>query len=271
MRLPCKAEAMGKLTRSAALCAAFILASAGGCAPVEPPNGAAPTASQDWRFDNLERIGGAPARAEGDPQIVATPLGKAVLFDGVDDALFVAAHPLAGAEQFTAEAIFRPHGGAFEQRWLHLADAAGAPADADPPVPPSGPRMLFEIRVVGDRWYLDTFVTGPGYNQTLIVPEKTFPVGRWYHVAQTYDGTTYRSYVDGELQAEAPIAFQPQGPGHSSVGTRINRRDYFNGEVLAARFTPAALPPQRFMRLPAAAGAQPNADRNARRQGEGTP
>jgi hypothetical protein len=46
---------------------------------------------------------------------VVTPLGRAVAFDGVDDALFVPAHPLAGAATFTFEALFRPDGGDVEQ------------------------------------------------------------------------------------------------------------------------------------------------------------
>ena len=236
------------LARGACLAPALALLAAG-CASIEQPGGATSVGAQVWRFDNLQRIGGVVARTEGDPRIVATEKGPAVEFDGVNDAMFIATHPLAGAQQFTAEAIFRPDGGAFEQRWLHLAEATeDAPAGADPPVPPSGPRMLFEIRVVGDRWYLDAFTKGPGYDKALMAPEKTFPVGQWYHVAQVYDGRTYRSYVNGELQAEAEIAFQPQGPGHSSVGTRINRRDYFNGAVLSARFTPSALTPDQFMR-----------------------
>ena len=202
-----------------------------------------------WRFDRIDRIGSMPVRPEGDPRVVATPLGKAVAFDGVDDALFLPRHPLAGAETFTIEALFRPDGGAFEQRWLHLAEAGNAPADASPPVAPSGPRFLFEIRVKRDRWYLDAFTAGPGYNKALIVPEKSFPVGRWYHVAQTFDGRTYRSYVDGVLQAEAEIAFRPQAQGFTSIGTRINRRDYFKGAVLWARFTPRALPPEDFHAL----------------------
>jgi hypothetical protein len=199
-----------------------------------------------WRFDRIDRIGGIPVRAEGGPQLIDSPHGKAVAFDGVDDALFLPSHPLAGAATFTIEAIFRPDGGAFEQRWLHLAEGGNAPPGASPPVAPGGPRFLFEIRVVGDRWYLDAFTAGPGYNKPLIVPDKTFPVGRWYHVAQTYDGRTYRSFVDGILQAEAEISFSPQQQGFTSVGTRINRRDYFRGAVLWARFTPEALPPERF-------------------------
>ncbi|TFI57570.1 LamG domain-containing protein [Sphingomonas parva] len=200
-----------------------------------------------WRFDRIDRIGNMPVRAEGGPQVIETEHGKAVAFDGLDDALFLPTHPLAGASKFTIEAVFRPDGGAFEQRWLHLAEASGnAPPDASPPVPPSGPRFLFEIRVVGDRWYLDAFTAGNGYNKALMAPDKTFPVGRWYHVAQTYDGRTYRAYVDGVLQTEAEIAFTPQAEGFTSIGTRINRRNYFHGAVLSARFTPRALPPERF-------------------------
>lgn len=233
-------------SRTLSWTALALLAAACAHAP-EPEDGAA--APVTWCFDSLERIGGAQVRAEGGARLIETAAGRAVQFDGVDDALFLDRHPLAGASTFTFEAVFRPDGGAFEQRWFHLAEAAASPpAGASPPVDPSGTRLMFEIRVVGDRWYLDAFAAGPGYRQALMAPEKTFPVGRWYHVAQTYDGRTYRAYVDGALQAEAEIAFAAQGEGHAAVGTRINRRDYFNGAVRLARFTPRALAPGEFVR-----------------------
>lgn len=198
-----------------------------------------------WKFDRLHDIGGVATHVEGHPQIISTPAGKAVAFNGVDDALFIDQHPLAGAKTFTEEAIIRPDGGAFEQRWMHLAEVDPATGKD------SGTRFLFEIRVVRDRWYLDAFTTGSGYNKTLAVPEKTFPVGPWYAVEQTYDGKMYRSYVNGVLQAEAPIDFKPQGPGHASVGVRINHVNYFHGAILEARFTPRALTPKRFLKVPA--------------------
>ncbi|KRA67332.1 laminin G [Caulobacter sp. Root656] len=200
-----------------------------------------------WTFNCLDRIGGEATRVEGAPTVIDTPLGKAVLFDGVDDALFIDRHPLAGAATFTFEAFIRPDGGVFAQRWFHLASDEPVPALATP----SNTRMLFELRVVGDQWYLDAFVNGPGYKQTLVAPDKLFPVGRWRHVAQTYDGETYRAYVDGQLQGEAKIAFTPQGPGRASVGVRMNRVDYFKGAIRQARFTPAALKPEMFLKLPA--------------------
>lgn len=189
-----------------------------------------------WSFGNLERIGGHPIRIEGSPILVDSPLGAALTFDGEQDALFIDHHPLAGAERFTFEALFRPDGGAFEQRWFHLE------SDQTPPVAPGTgtTRMLFEIRVVEDHWYLDAFMRGDGYNQVLIVPEKRFPTGEWYHVAQTYDGTTYRSYVNGALQAEAVVAFKPQGPGKASVGIRMNKVNPFKGAIRQAAFVKGA-------------------------------
>ena len=198
----------------------------------------------EWNFDRLENIGGAPTEVEGHPEIISTPAGKAVAFNGVDDALFIAQHPLAGAATFTIEAVFRPDGGAFEQRWLHLAEADATNGEAQ------SPRILFEVRVVGDKWYLDAFTKGPGYDTTLVVPEKTFPLGRWYRVEQSFDGKMYRSYVDGVLQAEAPIDFKPQGPGRASLGMRINRVSYFHGKILKVRFTPRALKSDEFLPLP---------------------
>ena len=66
----------------------------------------------------------------GNPRVVETPVGKAVEFDGVDDALLVDVHPLAGAETFTWEAIFRPDGGRAEQRWFHLQEDGTDEPDA---------------------------------------------------------------------------------------------------------------------------------------------
>lgn len=198
-----------------------------------------------WTFDTLSAIGGHTTAVEGAPQLIDTPAGKAILTDGASDVVYVADHPLAGATHFTIEAVFRPDGGAFEQRWLHLAEADAVNGDAQ------SPRTLFEIRVVENAWYLDAFTTGPGYNCALVVPEKTFSIGRWYAVQQSYDGKIYRSFVNGILQAEAELAYQPQGQGRTSIGMRINKATPFRGAIHSARFTPRALPLEDFAGLPA--------------------
>jgi hypothetical protein len=206
-----------------------------------------------WTFDRLEDIGGVKTTVEGNPKIVETPFGKAIEFDGVDDGVWIEKHPLAGAATFTVEAIFRPDGGAREQRWLHLAErdlTSGLLASADHSTTgqDANARFLFEIRVVENSWFLDAFVSGPGYSRALMFKDKLHPTGQWYHVAQTYDGKTFRSYVNGVLQGEAEIAFTPQGDGVSSLGTRVNRRSYFKGAIRQARFTPRALAPDQFLK-----------------------
>ncbi|MEG3181449.1 LamG domain-containing protein [Sphingomonas sp. LT1P40] len=210
----------------------LLIGAAGTVAACVPMGRGDASSTEIWTFDSLERIGGLRPRIEGAPKLIDSPLGRAVAFDGAKDVIFIDRHPLAGAAQFTFEALFRPDGGAFEQRWFHLESGDGAD-----PTARTGQRMLFEIRVEQDEWYLDTFILGPGYRQPLIVPEKRFPLGRWYHVAQSYDGTTYRAYVNGALQAEAALTFTPQEPGRASVGMRMNKVSPFRGAVRAAAFT----------------------------------
>ncbi len=205
-----------------------------------------------WKFDSLTRIGGLAPRVEGAPVLVDSPLGKAVQFNGKDDALFFPGRPLVGARTFTIEAIFRPDGGDFQQRWMHIAETDPATGlDASPAgTSDTNPRFMFEIRVVKDQWYLDAFVNSKAGSKALAFPEKLHPIGPWYAVAQTYDGKTYRSYVNGVLEGEADTAFTPHGPGHAMVGARMNHVNYFHGAIAQARFTAHALPPQEFLKAP---------------------
>ena len=224
------------------------------CMPMLFAASAAPSSQITWTFDRLDRIGGAATTVEGHPKVVDSPVGKAVEFDGIGDSLLIEQHPLAGAATFTFEAIFRPDGGANQQRWFHLAEIdpkTGLSTSKEKTTNEPNARFLFEIRVVNDnQWYLDAFVNGPGYNKALMFPDKVHPIGQWYHVAQVYDGKTYRSYVNGALQGEAEVAFKPQGPGRASVGVRMNKVNYFHGAVARARFTPKPLTPDQFMKLP---------------------
>ena len=65
-------------------------------------------APETWTFDRLDQIGGHSATILGHPRVIDTPQGKAVQFNGVDDAIFLDVHPLAGAATFTWEVVFRP-------------------------------------------------------------------------------------------------------------------------------------------------------------------
>jgi hypothetical protein len=203
-----------------------------------------PLAGETWRFDRLDQIGGHATTLLGHPQIVDTSIGKAVLFDGVQDAVLVDVHPLAGAQTFTMEIIFRPDGGPEEQRFFHLQEV-------DPQTGRNtNSRMMFELRVINGRWCLDGVAFSGTESQVLIDREKLHSLGAWHHAALVYDGRELRDYVDGVLQGSAPVHLAPQGPGHSSIGTRIDRRSYYKGAVFEARMTPRALAPSEFLSVP---------------------
>lgn len=192
---------------------------------------------ETWHFDNLKTIGGHAVTVQGHPRVIDTPKGKAIEFNGVDDAIFLDVHPLAGATVFTWEVIFRPDkGGNPEQRFFHLQETG------------SETRMLFETRLAGDQWWLDSFVRTDAGQQPLIDKTKVHPLGEWHHAASVYDGKEFRHYVNGVLEMKADLKFTPQKAGRTSVGVRINLRDYFKGAVRQARMTKSVLQPAQFLK-----------------------
>ena len=221
---------------SAELAAAFLcsLIGAGVAIATQAPD------VEVWTFDRIDRIGGHPTTVLGNPRVIDAAVGKAIEFDGVDDAIFVDVHPLASAETFTWEAIFRPDGGRTEQRWFHLQEAD------------SEHRMLFEIRVAADRWFLDSYNHSATGQRALINRNSLHALGAWYHVAAVYDGRVFSNYVNGVQDGAAEIELAPQEVGRSSIGVRINLVDYFKGAIHLARFTRRAPSPSEFLKVPAA-------------------
>src|SRR5205085_4703904 len=194
---------------------------------------AATPEGERWRFDSTASVGGHPTTVLGHPKVA----GGAIEFNGVDDALFIPVHPLAGAETFTWEVIFRPdRGGKPEQRFFHLQERG------------TQNRMLFEIRIIGDQWCLDSFAMSPAGSKALMDRSKLHPLGQWYAVAAVYDGRWYRNYVNGVEQNAAEIRLTPQGAGETSIGVRINRVDYFKGAIREARMTRRALKPSEVLK-----------------------
>src|SRR5581483_1643183 len=223
-----------------------------------------------WRFGNLSKIGGVPVATIGHPQVVDTSIGKAIHFEGhgdpdpanpqsgnpTGDALLLNTAPLSGFPTYTFEVIFRPSSkGAPAQRFFHMQDAN------------SPSRRMFEIRIVNHQWCLDTVAIdiatvgidsarqqqgSPEHHGFTIVrdPPHLHPLDRWYAVAATYDGKILRGYVDGQLQGQISVNLSPLPPGTTSIGTRIDRRDFFTGDLYSARFTPRVLPPADFLKVP---------------------
>ena len=196
---------------------------------------------QTWQFDSIRKVGGHPTTVLGHPHLLTGLSGnaksdKAIAFNGVDDALFLQVHPLAGAETWTWEVIFRPDAdGAAEQRFFHLQENG------------TDNRMLFEIRLADGKWCLDSFAKSGEASLALMDRAKLHPAGVWYHAAAVYDGKEFRNYVDGVLEGKGPLHLVPYGPGTASLGVRINKVNYFKGAIRQARMTPRALAVSEFL------------------------
>jgi hypothetical protein len=192
---------------------------------------------QIWQIDTLKSIGGFAPVVVGQPEVIKTAAGKAVLFNGTSDGLVIDANPLTGLKAFTVEAIFRPDaGGAKEQRWLHVQ---GDSRDD---------RVLLEIRVDGDQWFLDTFIKSGEASRALYAESFKHPLGQWYHVALVFDGQTMTHYVEGKAEMSGPLTITPLVQGKTSLGVRMNRVYWFKGAISRVRFTDRALQPGDFMK-----------------------
>jgi hypothetical protein len=204
---------------------------------------AGPVGQETWIFDDVNSIGGHPTAVIGHPRVIDSPVGKAIEFNGVDDGIQLDVHPLAGATTFTWEAIFRPDGGNPEQRWFHLEQNPATGSDANN-------RMLFEIRVIDGQWCLDAFNKSGPVQKALLDRKNLHPLDAWYHVAAVYDGTEFRSYINGVQDGAAQVRLEPQEAGRTSIGVRMNKLYYFKGAVHMARFTKRALSPDEFLKIP---------------------
>lgn len=203
-----------------------------------------------WTLDNLSRIGGRPATPSGAPRVIAWAGGKAIEFDGVRDSVLLKGRPLVGVPRFTIEAVIRVDGGPTEQKFLHISqtdpvtglDVRPVGEDHD-----ANYRIMFELRAQPTGYFIDAVLNSAAGKPVLAVPEKLHPYGQWHAVAQSFDGTTYRTYVDGVLQGEMATGYAPQGPGNTRIGARMEGVNHFKGAIARIRFTDRALAPRELM------------------------
>lgn len=173
----------------------------------------------------------------GKPEIVASPYGEAVAFDGIDDALFLKEMPLKGLESFTVEMIFKPDVNAlFEQRVLHIGEI-------------TSDRMLLEIRAVANNWYFDGYAASRGVKLALAKEDLLHPSGQWYHVAFVVTPTSLTTFVNGKQELHEAYTFNPIEKGQTSIGVRMNKVSWFKGAIYKIQISPTALKPNQFLRL----------------------
>jgi hypothetical protein len=134
----------------------------------------------------------------------------AIAFDGVDDYAKTAVDPALGLSTFTIEAWVRRDGegvtyttGAGGLRLVPIAGKGLGEGDG------SNIDCNYGFGFWGDVLGADFEDMATGANHP-VMGKTGIPRGEWHHVAATYDGTTWRLYVDGVLDGEAAANAMPR-------------------------------------------------------------
>jgi hypothetical protein len=192
--------------------------------------------STEWTISRLLNQKTDSVKVLGSPTIVSTKYGKAVEFNGKNDAIFIDKMALAGLEVFTVEMIFNPYsGGNFEQRIFHCGEITNS-------------RVLLELRSVPKGWYFDAFIKAGTERHTLIDSTLVHPHNQWYHVAFVVNHGQLTTYINGIKELEAKINMSAFFTGRTSIGVRQTENSWFRGMIYKIKITPKVLSPRQFMK-----------------------
>jgi hypothetical protein len=184
-----------------------------------------------WKLADTAMIGKNKPVVLGAPQIVHDGYRRSLLFDGIDDGLIVPVNPLQKWKAFTVELLFNPAIAYTSPRMVHVQDETGN-------------RCTIELRVTTEgKWYLDTFLKNGKTNKglSLIDSSHLHSCDNWYWTAVVYDGVKMTAYVNAVKEGEGVVALEPMTRGQTSLGVRLNRVNWFKGQIREVRFHSAVL------------------------------
>ena len=194
-----------------------------------------------WDINNTDQIGGHNTTMLGSPIIIDTEQGRAVEFDGLGDGLIVDANPVAGAEAFTIEVIFKPYASNsshnIEQRFIHMQES-------------NERRLLIELRLTDDnQWFLDTFIKDGTSSRALYAEDFPHTIGDWYHAALVYENGLMTHFINGQKELSGQVNYHPMQTGQTSIGVRLNQKSWYKGTIATIKITHGALEPEEFIPL----------------------
>ena len=185
-----------------------------------------------WYLRDIKQINGFTPVVLGNPVVKVEGKDSSVYFNGINDGLVIPVIPIEGWQKFTIEVLFKPDDdGPTAPRFIHFEDTLLN-------------RGTFELRLTKNgQWYFDGFLrngkTGKGI--TLIDSTKLHPANRWYWAALMYDGNKMYSYINGQKELEAAMDFPAMTKGNISLGVRLNKVNWFKGQIRKILFHPEVL------------------------------
>jgi hypothetical protein len=174
--------------------------------------------------------GAMPEDGVGDPvpgaeDTCTATASHALAFDGVDDGLTMGPAPQLGLSELTIETWIRRDGpgsamstGVGGLSLVPIAGKGRGENDGD------NHDCNYAFGFWGEVLGADFEDAATGLNHP-VTGRTAIPAGEWHHVAATYDGTTWRLYVDGALDGEAATggaAPRADSIQHFGVGTAFN-------------------------------------------------
>ena len=173
----------------------------------------------------------------------------ALQFDGVDDRVTFGAAPQLGASNFTLELWFMRTGtGTVASTGTGGVSAVPLVTKGRGEAEGSNVDMNYFLGIEPTKRVLvaDFEDTVGGVNHP-VTGKTAICDNIWYHAAATYDGTTWRLYLDGVLDAQLVVgAFTPRADSiqHAAIGTALNStgavtsgqtQGFFDGVIDEAR------------------------------------
>lgn len=185
-----------------------------------------------WYLKDTRHIGRFSPTVLGSPVLSVEGKDSSLYFNGINDGLVIPAIPTEGWQAFTIEVLFKPDGdGPAAPRFIHMEDSASN-------------RVTFELRLTKNgQWYFDGFLKNGKTKKGLALIDSTrlHPADRWYWATLVYDGHTMYSYINGQKELEGTFDFPPMTKGNISLGMRLNKVNWFKGQLRKIRFHPEAL------------------------------
>jgi hypothetical protein len=129
-----------------------------------------------------------------------------------------------------------------DPRFVHIQD----------PDDPQNKRVMIELRVnQNNECYLDGFMLTDNDNLALIDETLTHPTQTWLHAAITYKEGVFTTYMNGVKELTGNVTYQHLilgETGKTSVGSRMNERNWFSGKIKTIKVTRKALTPEDFLK-----------------------